>query len=475
VDSAAASLCGKAFVQASRIDAGRLQDHLAAMADHHLTRPRSTVASVARAYAETALMVAGSTLVGLAIAPRWGNSAVDLLYLPAVLGAAILGGLRPALLAALASALAYNYFFTAPYHTFRIHSPADIVTVVVLFLVAVVASQLAASVRKQARLAAGHAARNATIAGLARRLLSCTSEQDIAEVASKELAGLFGCNAVVVAGRPEPRLVASAPGPVSLTPSDIAAAALTLDTGQAAGRGLSRVDPASWQFHAVRSETAAIAAMGLARDDGAPPIDQGQVSLLENLLDQVALALERARLEREARDFVALRERDRVRSALIASIGQDLTPALKAIGTAVRELKRGGGDGKDALSAIAAETVRLNRYVSNLLELDPVSDQQPVVAGGVTIDLFQRTVSKDGRDIHLTPKEYAVLAELAKHPGRVLSHEHLLRTAWGPAQERQAEYLRVAIRALRQKLERNPARPELILNEPAVGYRLMAG
>ena len=82
---------------------------------------------------------------------------------------------------------------------------------------------------------------------------------------------------------------------------------------------------------------------------------------------------------------------------------------------------------------------------------------------------------RDGEDVHLTPKEYAVLAELAKHPGRVLSHEHLLRTAWGPAQERQTEYLRVAVRALRQKLERNPARPELILNEPAVGYRLMAG
>ena len=65
-----------------------------------------------------------------------------------------------------------------------------------------------------------------------------------------------------------------------------------------------------------------------------------------------------------------------------------------------------------------------------------------------------------------------MLAELAKHPGRVLGHDHLLRAVWGPAQERQTEYLRVAVRALRQKLERNPARPELILNEPAVGYRL---
>ena len=65
------------------------------------------------AYAEALLMVAGSTLLGLALTPRWGNSAVDLLYLPAVLATAVLGGLWPALFAALLSALAYNFFFTA--------------------------------------------------------------------------------------------------------------------------------------------------------------------------------------------------------------------------------------------------------------------------------------------------------------------------------------------------------------------------
>jgi two-component system sensor histidine kinase KdpD len=81
-------------------------------------------------------------------------------------------------------------------------------------------------------------------------------------------------------------------------------------------------------------------------------------------------------------------------------------------------------------------------------------------------------VSRDGEEVHLTPKEFAVLAELAKHPGRVLTHAHLLRTAWGPAQESQIDYLRVAVRALRQKLERNPSEPHLIVNEPAVGYRL---
>jgi len=103
------------------------------------------------------------------------------------------------------------------------------------------------------------------------------------------------------------------------------------------------------------------------------------------------------------------------------------------------------------------------------------ADRQLVEAGDVHIDLFRRAVSRNGAEVHLTPKEYAVLAELAKNPGRVLTHAHLLRAAWGPAQEGQTEYLRVAVRGLRQKLEPDPSRPRLIINEPAVGYRLLAG
>ncbi|HEU4649907.1 MAG TPA: DUF4118 domain-containing protein, partial [Croceibacterium sp.] len=75
--------------------------------------------------AETLLMVAASTVVGLLIAPRWGTAPIVLLYLPPVLGAAILFGLWPALVAAVASTLAYDFYFTEPYGTLVIDSPAD--------------------------------------------------------------------------------------------------------------------------------------------------------------------------------------------------------------------------------------------------------------------------------------------------------------------------------------------------------------
>lgn len=428
-----------------------------------------------KAYAGALLAVAASTMAGLLVAMRWGNEPVVLLYIPPVLASAVYWGLWPAMMAALASTLAYNYYFTAPYRTFMIHSPADVVTVVILFAVALVTSRLAAMLRDQARLAAAHAARNATIAGFARRLLACASERDIAHVAVRELSQLFGCSAVLVTGEGEPQVLASVPGVASLAPSDFAAAASTLETGEPAGRGVRRLNLADWHFRPIVSDHDVMAAAGLARDDGEPPVAEHQLSLLVNLLDQVALALERARLEGETRELARLRERDRLRTTLLTSIGEDVKPRLNAIAAAARAMKRTGTADKALVASVAGEAARLDRYVDNLVELEPGEEQPPVVAGGLTIDLHRRSVCKNGEEIHLTPKEFAVLAELAKHMGRVLTHDHLLRVVWGPAQTGQIDYLRVAIRALRQKLEADPSVPALILNEPAVGYRLAAG
>lgn len=96
----------------------------------------------------------------------------------------------------------------------------------------------------------------------------------------------------------------------------------------------------------------------------------------------------------------------------------------------------------------------------------------PVVIGAVTIDLIHRRVLRDRVEMHLSPKEYGVLSELAKHPDRVISHAQLLRNIWGAAHEDHVEYLRIVVRSLRQKLEEDASRPSLIINYPGVGYRL---
>jgi len=91
------------------------------------------------------------------------------------------------------------------------------------------------------------------------------------------------------------------------------------------------------------------------------------------------------------------------------------------------------------------------------------------------MDLIARTVTKGGREVHLTPKEYAVLAQLARFPGRVITHNQIMNEVWPHEHEHHVEYLRVLIRTLRQKLETDPQQPQIICNELGIGYRLRVG
>ena len=95
-----------------------------------------------------------------------------------------------------------------------------------------------------------------------------------------------------------------------------------------------------------------------------------------------------------------------------------------------------------------------------------------LAVGDVKLDLIARTVTKGGKEVHLTPKEYAVLAQLARFPGRVITHNQIMAEVWPHEHEHHVEYLRVLIRTLRQKLESDPQQPQIICNELGIGYRL---
>ena len=90
---------------------------------------------------------------------------------------------------------------------------------------------------------------------------------------------------------------------------------------------------------------------------------------------------------------------------------------------------------------------------------------------GVVINVELRRVTRDGAEVHLTPTEFRLLAELARNSGRVLTHRHLLREVWGPSHAGDAHYLRLYMGQLRAKLERDPTDPQLLLTEQGVGYR----
>ena len=94
-----------------------------------------------------------------------------------------------------------------------------------------------------------------------------------------------------------------------------------------------------------------------------------------------------------------------------------------------------------------------------------------IEAGNLVIDAAARRVTQGGADVHLTPREYQLLLALASQRGRVLTHRQLLREVWGPAHVESPHYLRIYMRALRAKIEEDPARPRWLLTEIGVGYR----
>jgi two-component system KDP operon response regulator KdpE len=103
--------------------------------------------------------------------------------------------------------------------------------------------------------------------------------------------------------------------------------------------------------------------------------------------------------------------------------------------------------------------------------VNPTSE--PVVTvGPIRIDLARRQVLRDGVEVHLTATEYRLLALLARNPGRVVTHTHVLREVWGPNHANHLHYVRVYMAELRKKLEEDPARPRWLITELGVGYRL---
>jgi two-component system KDP operon response regulator KdpE len=115
----------------------------------------------------------------------------------------------------------------------------------------------------------------------------------------------------------------------------------------------------------------------------------------------------------------------------------------------------------------------LARMRAALRRVSADPDAGVIVAGGVRIDLATRRVTRGGGEVHLTPKEWGVMAALVRAPGRVVTQADLLTGVWGPGYDGEAEYLRSVMLRVRKKLEDDPSAPRHFITEPGVGYRFV--
>lgn len=166
--------------------------------------------------------------------------------------------------------------------------------------------------------------------------------------------------------------------------------------------------------------------------------------------------------------------------------GLEIVPQLAALGIAVIVLTaRDATDEKVAALDLGADDFVTKPFDSEELlarirsalrrKAGPLADSTTRQFLDGTIDREAHRVFIRGEQIDLTPREFNLLWALSDRPGRVITHDRLLEQVWGPAHRHDLDYLRVAIRALRRKIEQDPTHPRLIVNEPGIGYRISVG
>ena len=325
---------------------------------------RATPAGLVLRHAAAVAGVAAAGLAGHLAAGRVNSADIAMLFLLSVLLSALALGFGPALLAACAAALSYNFFFLSPRLTLAIERPADLLTFLVFFAVALSTGWLAGRARDQARWAARRAGHLEALFEASRRLSAAATPTEAARVLADQAAALAGRAAIVMLPQDgSMRLAAGPEGLSDLSEATLAAARQVWDSGFDAEDG-------SWAMRPLQGVGGQVGVIGLR----GPRLPADQEGLLTAVLRQGAVALERASLAVAAAELEGLRRADHLRSALLNSISHDFrTPLATVLGSSTTlldfEAELKPAVRRDLLESIAQAARRLNRYVGDLLDM----------------------------------------------------------------------------------------------------------
>jgi two-component system, OmpR family, sensor histidine kinase KdpD len=338
-------------------------------------RRRALPSGEAQAFAGSLVFVAISLGIALLLHRVLGLSSVAMCFLTAVLVSAVAHGLWPALLACLASVLAYNFFFLPPLYTFTIADPENVAALFFFGVTAVIASNLTARVRAQAIVARQRARITEELYQFSRKLAGAANLDDLLWATVHQIALMLRVRVVILLpehGSVEVR--AGFPPEDRLDPADLAAAKWCWEKNHVAGRGSDTLPGAKRLFMPMNTGRGAVGVVGIDNDEPGPILTPDQHRLLDALADQAALAIERVKLVEDVESARLIAETDRLRAALLTSISHDLrTPLASIIGSATSLVAQ--GDALDAstrvdlIRNIQDEAERLNRFIGNLLDM----------------------------------------------------------------------------------------------------------
>ncbi|MFZ3238009.1 MAG: sensor histidine kinase KdpD [Stellaceae bacterium] len=328
-------------------------------------------------YLGSAAAVAAALGLGLSLKAFMAVQGISLVFLTAVLVSAVAWGLLPSLFACVLSVLAYNFFFLPPLYTFSIGDPENVVALFFFLVVAVIVSHLTAATRSQVVTTRARAKTTAELYAFSRKIAGIGALDDLLWATAYQIASMLEVRTVLLmplADGDRLEVASGYPPEDLLDDADMAAARWTWEHNRAAGRGADTLPGAKRLFLPLRTGSGPVGVIGIDRDRPGPMLTPDGRRLLDALADQAAVAIERISLAKGLDEARVLAETERLRAALLTSISHDLRTPLAAILGAVSSLrsfadKYEAAEREELLATLQDEAERLNRFVSNLLDM----------------------------------------------------------------------------------------------------------
>ena len=300
---------------------------------------------------------------------------VSLILMTAVILIAIYFGRGPSIFASILSFFGYNIFFTKPYYNFSGFRRDDLLTIFFFLLVSVIVGNLAARLKFQIQAMRFSAQRTANLYEFSRKIAAAAALEDVLWAAVHHVAATLQCSSLVLLPQKDRRLQIEAgyPPEDQLALKDWGAAEWAWEHGSPAGWKSETLPSADWLFLPMKTRRGIVGLLGVSFKERQRPLTPDQWRLLEALVDQVAVAVERTNLASDIEEARLLTETEQLRSALLSSVSHDLrTPLVSILGSAttlatVEQLTEPGR--KELVCTILDESERLNRFVQNLLDM----------------------------------------------------------------------------------------------------------
>lgn len=321
-------------------------------------------------YGWSLLVVALITGLGMLFGRQVELANMIMVYLLGIVGVAARGSQGASVFASVLSVLAFDFFFVPPYLTFAVNDVQYLLTFGVMLVVALVISSLTIRTKAQAQSARQRERRTATLYEMSRELVQTRDLDAILPIARRRISEIFGSQVTIFLPDPNGQLTTTTP--YSKDPKEQGVAQWVYDHRQLAGWGTQTLPGTQGVYFPLVASQKILGVLGMLPEPTQPFLTPEQLQLLETLISQVALAMERVLLSEETQQTRLQVETERLRNALLSSVSHDLRTPLTIITGATSSLLTGQLDAptqQQLTQTVADEAHRLNILVRNLLDM----------------------------------------------------------------------------------------------------------